>query len=244
MDPAIARRLIELNATFYERFAAEFSASRARLHPGIERVLTSMAPLGALLDLGCGDARVGHAWEAGGFAGPVQYVGVDRSARLLAARPPSSVLVLAELDLTVPGWVAELRARGLVPAAGFTTVVSFSVLHHVPGREQRVELLRALGSLLAPDGKWALSVWQLLHLPRLRRRVMDWGEVGLHAEALEPGDLLLDWQRGGRGLRYVHHYEVDELLADCAAAGLQATEQFRSDGESGDLGLYVWGQAG
>lgn len=241
MDPAIARKLIEINGAFYERFAAEFSASRHRLNPGIERVLDDFAPLGAMLDVGCGDARVGHAWAEGRFPGQVGYVGVDRSAGLLAARERPEPLCLVELDLTGDDWAQELRRRGVVPPAGFTTIVSFAVLHHIPDRAARVRLLGEMRALLAPHGQWALSTWQPLRLPRLARRVLDWGEVGLRAEQLEPGDLLLDWHRGGRGLRYVHHYEAEELREDCAAAGLRVDEEFRSDGEGGALGLYVRG---
>lgn len=239
MEPAIARRLIELNQAFYEDFAAEFSDSRRRLNPGIERALDAMTPFGALLDLGCGDARVGHAWAAGRFPGPVRYLGVDRSPSLLGARPGAAALELLETDLATPDWPLRVRAQATFPAEGFSTVVCFSVLHHLPGRRARQDFLWGLRGLLAPEGRWAVSVWQFLHLPRLRRRVLEWSEAGLGADQVEPGDLLLDWLRGGRGLRYVHHYEPAELLEDCVAAGLTPATTFSSDGETGDLGLYA-----
>ena len=62
--------------------------------------------------------------------------------------------------------------------------------------------------------------------------------------AADPGDYLLDWRRGGHGLRYVHHFELDELNTLCVRAGFHVDDSFRSDGESGTLGLYLLLSAG
>ena len=58
---------------------------------------------------------------------------------------------------------------------------------------------------------------------------------------LEPGDYLLDWRRGTRALRYVHHYDPAELVADCRVAGLVIERQWTGDE---GLGLYVTGSGG
>ena len=55
------------------------------------------------------------------------------------------------------------------------------------------------------------------------------------------GDYLLDWRRDGNGLRYVHHFNEEELAALASDSGFSVLETFNSDGESGNLGLYqVW----
>jgi len=55
------------------------------------------------------------------------------------------------------------------------------------------------------------------------------------------GDYLLDWRSGGRGLRYVHHFDEAELNALAAASRFRVQETFYADGEGGRLGLYqVW----
>lgn len=242
MDPAIVRRLVELNRTFYERFAAEFSDSRRRLHDGIEEVFRRVPAPTALVDLGCGDARVGHAWIDGGL-GPAwtpacRYVGVDLAPALLAARrvawPDGATLV--PLDLTGDDWSA-------IPGAGtFSHAVSFSVLHHVPGRAAREDFVRGLRSVLAPGGHWAVSVWQIAGKPRFADRIRPWSAAGIDADAVDPGDLLVDWRRGGTGWRYVHHFEADDLVALLEDGGLTVDATFRSDGRSGDLGLYLVGR--
>jgi redox-sensitive bicupin YhaK (pirin superfamily) len=58
---------------------------------------------------------------------------------------------------------------------------------------------------------------------------------------VDENDYLLDWRRGGEGLRYVHHFDEAELNAMATASGFQVREMFRSDGENGQLGLYqIW----
>ena len=99
-----------------------------------------------------------------------------------------------------------------------------------------------MADLLRPGGGFAFSVWQLMHLPRFQKRVRPWSDAGLKDSDLEPGDLLLDWKMGGEALRYVHQFEPEELTALCDEAGLDVESSFRSDGETGDLGLYVVGR--
>ena len=58
---------------------------------------------------------------------------------------------------------------------------------------------------------------------------------------MDEGDYLLDWKRGGEGLRYVHQFSEEELGGLAEDAGFRVVESFYSDGESGRLGLYqVW----
>ena len=139
-------------------------------------------------------------------------------------------------DLAAPGWPARLADRP------FDAAVCFSVIHHIPGARRRLRLLREIRSLLGPGGRCAISVWQFLHAPRLRRKIVPWREIGVRSGDVDDGDYLIDWRRGGRGLRYVHHFDEAELVDACRRAGFDVIETYRSDGHasgSGDLGLYI-----
>ena len=235
MRTSIAHRLLRLNHKFYNAFAADFAASRSRLQPGIMRALAALQPYHSLLDVGCGDGRV---LEAGRRSAPgIRYVGVDFSRQLLRRAPTSPRCDFIHADLASSGWVAGLSGR-------FEAAVCFSLLHHIPGPRRQLRLLREINAVLQPGGRCALSVWQFLQLPRLRRKIMPWEQAGLTRAAVDPGDYLLDWRRGGHGLRYVHHFAADELTALCTRAGFHVDESFRSDGESGALGLYLLLSAG
>lgn len=233
MRESTVRRLVEINRRLYDERAREFSVSRRRLHPGIERVLESLGSVGSLLDLGCGDGRVGRAF------GGARYVGVDASVALLgAAGEWSTGRTPIVADLSEPGFSARIPT----PDGGFGALVCFSVLHHLPGHDRRAAFLVEAASLLRPGGRWAISVWQFLHLERFRERRLDPADLGLDPTDLEAGDHLLDWRAGGRLPRYVHQFEPAELAELCEAAGLGVEDRFRADGATGDLGLYLVGR--
>jgi SAM-dependent methyltransferase len=267
MDPGTVERLLALNREFYERFGEEFAHSRRKLHRGIQRALVALDPLGDVLDLGCGDGRVGRA-VAGGAARFRSYLGVDTSERLLgiarsgpaaprvpivsgvpdAPRGESAAMRSAGPELDSPAPLAFASAdlsdvawrRSLALADGsFDTILSFSVLQHLPSSELRRRHLSEMRLLLREGGRIGVSVWNFLHLERFRGRIVPWADAGIDEGAVEPGDLLLEWREGGRGIRYVHHFTPEELSAVLREAGFAVEETYRSDGETGDLGVYA-----
>ena len=227
MRTFVARRLLRINARFYQQFGAEFAASRSALQPGMLRALPALTGCAAVLDVGCGNGRFGGALPA-----PVRYVGVDSSAALLGCAAQRAHASFLQLDLMDPAWVLRVRRR-------FPAIVCFAVLHHVPGARRRLRLLRQLHGLLQPGGVCVLSVWQFAHVPRLRRKICDWQQAGVMAGQVDAQDYLLDWQRGGSGLRYAHQFSLAELAQLCARAGFEVRQTYRSDGATGDMGLYV-----
>lgn len=238
MRDDVANRLLQINRQFYQTFGLAFAETRRRLQPGVQKILTSIPPRCAVLDLGCGSGQVARALEQGGFRG--RYVGVDWSASLLeqarsSARPPWACL--KALDLSLSGWSQRVSGP-------FDILLAFAVLHHLPGQGRREAFAREAAKLLADEGRMVVSVWNFLASARLRQRVVEWQQVGLTPEDLDSGDYLLDWRQGGRGLRYVHHFSSEELAALAHRAGMVVEHQFLSDGEGGRLGMYqVWRRA-
>jgi hypothetical protein len=68
---------------------------------------------------------------------------------------------------------------------------------------------------------------------------VDWAEVGIAEETLDPGDYLLDWKREGRGLRYCHLVDEAEVERLAAESGFRVRETFRAGGREGDLSLFA-----
>ncbi len=234
MNPETARLLIELNRRFYHQFGAEFSATRQRIQPGVRSLLTShIQPHDSILDLGCGNGEFARILAQTPFAGA--YCGLDFSLPLLADADPQPQRFPVQFraqDLTQPFW-------GVSP--GFSLVTAFAVLHHIPSHPLRLQFVRQALALLAPGGKFILSNWQFLNSPRLRSRLQPWQKANLQPSDVDEGDYLLDWRRGGEGLRYAHHFSSLELAQLAAEAGFRVEESFLSDGEGGNLGLYqVW----
>jgi SAM-dependent methyltransferase len=200
-----------LNRAFYDTFAAEFSRSRESLNPGIPRALAQI-DRSAVLDVGCGDGRLRRALPPA-----CRYLGLDFSARLIGrGAAPGTAFALADLAAPLP-----------VRTAAWPAVACFAALHHLTDRPA---LLAELARVVAPGGRLALSVWQFSHDARMRRKIV---------QDLGGGDYLLHWKTGGRGLRFVHEVTKAELRALAEGAGLAVLDLYRSDGRSGDLGLYA-----
>jgi SAM-dependent methyltransferase len=242
----VVQQLLTLNREFYERFAHPFSQSRSQLQPGVRRLLPRLLQASALLDFGCGNGELFFALRRAGFGG--KYFGLDFSRPLLEiarqrwANAEASSVARAPfqlVDITQRQWERSLQGET------FPAITVFAVLHHIPSWELRLEVLKALRSLMpsAAEGVFYLSNWLFLNSARYRQRIQPWQEVGLMANEVEEGDYLLDWREGGRGLRYVHCFDEAELLQLAERSGFKVVESFLSDGREGNLAIYQLWQA-
>jgi len=239
----VSQRLIELNRRFYQEFGAAFAATRRRLQPGAQRVLASLPMAGRWLDLGCGSGEVARQLARLGTTG--SYLGLDFSAELLAeARQgwgeagEGFVPRYEQADLSAPDW-----AEKLLPSR-FDVILCLAALHHLPGEDARLGLLRQARLVMEGGGVFIHSEWQFQHSPKLMARRLAWETIGLGEEDVEAWDTLLDWryalpgQAGQSGVRYVHLFTVEELGRLAASSGFCVEETFESDGQGGRLALY------
>jgi len=201
-----------------------------------------------LADLGCGNGELWRQLKISGYRG--LYVGLDFSPQLLetamagekknqeerrfgdSLETTEAQAIFLQADLSTADWDTKLLEKP------FDITVAFSVLHHLPGYVNRLEVLRKVHRLLALDGRFFHSEWQFLSSERLRSRIQPWEVIGLSAELVDPGDYLLDWRHQGYGLRYVHHFDEAELSDLAEESGFRITKTFLSDGENGKSGLY------
>ena len=241
VDDVTVERLISLNRRFYTDHGRDFSETRRRLQPGVLRLLDTLHGNEAILDLGCGNGELVRTLSRRGHRG--RYVGLDFSLTLLneARRQEFSFPVqflradLAELSI----------ANDALPVAGgWSLITAFAVLHHLPGFDLRLALVRNVYDLLRKDGLFIHSNWQFLSSPRLKRRIQPWNGTGVAPDDVDASDYLLDWKFGQRGLRYIHHFEEGELAELARLASFEVLETFYSDGENKKLSIYqVWRKA-
>lgn len=240
MNDETAQALHEVNRDFYRARAAEFSSTRRRPWPGWARALEvyrgrrGARAGGSILDLGCGNGRLG-AFLGPALAADHRYLGIDASLGLLAEarRFPGGFprARFGAADLITPAWPLA-RLDG----SGFSWIAAFGLLHHIAGAANRCRFMARIGRLLAPGGVATVSFWQFADHSRFRRRAAGWR--GFDEGQLEPGDFLLRWGEGD-ALRYCHHVDDAEASDLAAASGLERVAAYRSDGEGGALNLYL-----
>lgn len=238
MDEATIRRLNQITQDFYRITAEDFDQTRGTPWPGWERLLPHFkTPLSAL-DVGCGNGRFGlflyeRLVAPSSLSTPplsLLYHGLDSSPALLER----AQAVLANR----PGLTTRLETRDILenpPDEGeYDLVVLFGVLHHVPGRQTRLDLMRRLAERVKPGGLLAFACWRFYEYERFRARFAPWTE-GL---AVETHDYLLDWRRGQPALRYCHYVDDAEHAALVAASGLRQILTYRADGGDGAANRY------
>jgi SAM-dependent methyltransferase len=257
VNSATVERLLELNRQFYLQRGRDFAETRLRIQPGIKRIIETIKSEETILDLGCGNGTFARELSRAGHRG--RYLGVDSSASLLEIamnlsygfpvdflhadliQLPGQLPVILKEPEPIAAGSPERRTPNSPPATGgWSMITAFAVLHHMPGKDLRVALLRRARKLLSSEGRLALSNWQFTSSSRLRERIRPWDSVGSVLD-LDRGDYLLDWRRGQLAFRYVHEFDEPELLQLAAESGFVVTETFYSDGADHRSGLYqLW----
>ncbi len=195
----------------------------------------------SILDIGCGNGELARYLGTTPYEG--KFLGIDNSPALLdfsgnnssTSRFSPSFLVK---DITTPDWSDHLSG---IP---FSRIVSFAVIHHIPGIELRNNVFQSIRRLIKNDGLFIHSQWQFMNSPRLAKRVIPWEKIGFSAIIKWIRVIhLLDWlaEEGKTGYRYVHLFTEDELSQYAEANGFKVIDSYYSDGKEGNLGLYqVW----
>jgi 2-polyprenyl-3-methyl-5-hydroxy-6-metoxy-1,4-benzoquinol methylase len=234
MKADTAIKILSLNHQFYQSFAADFSSTRQRLQPGVLSLMERFLAAERILDLGCGNGELARELIQAGYRGI--YHGTDFSQELLEyARqdlPPGKEIQFYELNLVLSSW------EDILPAAPYPLITCFAALHHIPGDRERLRVVKNIRKHISDDGSFILSNWHFLRSERFKDRILPWSTVDMGDDEVDEGDYLLDWRRGGKGVRYVHHFSPEELSDLAQQGGFTIKESFYSDGKEGDLSLY------
>lgn len=224
----------DLNRAFYETVGEEFDQSRSAPWAGWFTLLPLLKRQSgerlAVLDVGCGNGRFG-TFLGRNVSSPILYHGLDSNAGLLEhARKELTQYAHVTVRLDQQDILEQPPDEG-----AYDLVALFGVLHHIPGAENRVNLLRTLAERVAPGGLLAYTCWRFYEIKNLRERIIDWPD-DLERES---GDYLLDWQRGVQAIRYCHFVDDAEVETLSAAVALPRAATYRADGPNNSANLYL-----
>ncbi len=269
MDTAQARRLIELNSTFYRENADSFAQTRRSAWPGWATCLERVGNLShgqgrpyRVLDVACGNLRFEAYLQRELPLQPFEFHAVDNCDSLQREAhscgvSASSALRFQPLDVlgVLAGAWEACAGNALDAAAGLAQSmqappcdlsVSFGFMHHVPRAPWRAALLRALLAKTAPGGYACVSFWQFMKSDGLAQKAEKTTAaacqaLALSGSALEEGDYLLGWNDKPGAYRYCHHF-TDAEIDELAAGVVDAAKvvaRFSADGRTGNLNSYV-----
>lgn len=225
MDESTIRQLLDINRKFYSQFASDFSATRSSGGINLTHILPYLSEGVKLLDLGCGNGRLAQRLDSEKFS--LTYFGLDAAAGLVER---AQTVQFKRLKATFRvGDVTQRDWTRLVPAAPFDLVVALAVLHHIPSGELRTQVLTDVRGLLKPKCKLLVTNWKFDENARLSKKLIPWSTAGIDESALEAGDALIAWRRGGTGCRYVHLISPEEMEGLARKAGFNVEKQFYAD---------------
>jgi len=252
ISASTAERLTCITSEFYAQQAQSFSATRQMPWQGWQQCLDAMPQLSAgeklsVLDVGCGNLRFARfLCDEVGIV-PAKYFAVDNCKPLVESGEVGthiSELIFIELDVIKSLLDNTLSSRLTVPACDL--VVAFGFLHHVPGAQKRIQLLRTLLEKTKPGRFVCISLWQFMNSQKLAAKAQKTTAQGLHAlgidaSELEEHDYLIGWQDKADTWRYCHHFSQDELdeLLGSLGSDVRVCAQFSADGKDNNLNWYV-----
>jgi len=184
MNLEIAKKLLEKTKKDYESIAEEFAFTRLEPWKEMEQFAEFIKGGDVVLDLGCGNGRLltvlGNK--------PITYIGVDNSEKLIelarkrwSENEKRKFLVGDALDLSF------LKNVTLNIVEGFDVVFCLAMLHHIPGKELRLKVLKEIKQVLKDKGLLIITNWDLYQL-RYLPYIIKYTILKLF------GRIILDWE--------------------------------------------------
>jgi SAM-dependent methyltransferase len=151
-----SKNIIKSVKNTYNDIGKEFSATRQYLWPDLTPFLARVKPGSSVLDIGCGNGRL-----LLGLPKNIEYTGLDISKELLkeaeSAHPNYKFI---EVDIT------DEQSWGGLPQYDYIFCVA--VLHHLPTKNNQLNLLNQIKNHLKPKGKILITAWNLWQLKYLK----------------------------------------------------------------------------
>lgn len=216
MDKQTQKELLEIVGRNYDEIADDFNESRKKyLWPELIKLTRAVKDGDKILDVGCGNARLLEAF----LGKKIEYLGLDKSRKLIDIARKN----YPDDKFTV-GNILELSQ---VPQFDFDYIFCVAVLHHLPGRNLRIDALRQLRSKIKEDGRIILVVWNLWAQPKYRKLIRKFFLLKLiKKNKMDFGDIVFSGFNQ-RSKRYYHAFRKRELKKLCRKAGLKIEKIYK-----------------
>ncbi len=191
----------------YNTIAKDWDISRYRPSPIKIRVLKAVKKDMIVGDIGCGNGVIIPELLRKGVK---KYYGLDISSKLIAIakKKYKEEIKKGKVEFKV-GSALELPYS----KNKFDMVVSFAVMHHLPGSENHLKFLREIKRVLKAGGKAIILNWNLLN-DKVEKRFNIRESMALCLKkGYDERDVYVGWKAtpGKNVMRFIHVFTNDEM---------------------------------
>jgi SAM-dependent methyltransferase len=264
MNKEQAKKILHQNKEIYNRIAKDFSGTRSRFWRGFEDFAKYVKSGDKVFDLGCGNGRLAELFnnsqiEYLGIDSSEELIKIARER--FKDKSWAGFEVGDVLNFISPpfqgGFVCDHRgaSKGGFESHGnnlssktspwpllgkegkFNLVLLIAVLHHIPTKKLRLQVLKNIYSVLKPGGRLIVSNWNLWQVYTVKSRkagspmksglfnrvkcgkkkfrywhyLWDWPEK-IKRGVWGISDAFVPWKSfAGDNLRYIHFFRKGEL---------------------------------
>lgn len=212
MDKKYILYLLKKTKQDYNLIAEHFASGRYSIAPEKDLFSNYITRGDVVLDLGCGDGRLFQIFRDKN----IDYTGIDISEKLIEIakrKNPNTKFIVGDA-LKLP-----------FPDNSFTKVFNIAVLHHIPSKKLRLQLLSEAKRVLKPDGLLILTVWNLWDKKSAKKLFLKYTLLKLIGKSkLGFRDILFPWQGRDKKVvvhRYFHIFSKKEIKRLVQKAGLE-----------------------
>ncbi len=227
MDKQTREKLLRIVERNYEDIAEDFHETRKKaLWPEIIKLTEEVKDGASILDVGCGNGRLLAAFKDK----KINYLGVDKSVKLieLAKEEYAKNFQFSIFDFQF--LISDILDLGKIPQINFDYVFCIAVLHHLPGEDLQINVLKQLKNKINANGKIIVTVWNLWTQKKFVKLIFKfWLLKFIGKNKMDFGDILFDWKgiRGESSQRYYHAFRNCELKKIVKKAGLKIEKIYR-----------------
>ena len=233
-------KILAQTRDIYNAIAPDFSDTRGKWWQGFGSFNKYVQPGDRVLDLGCGNGRMAEIFADS----QIEYLGIDNSEELIKiakarfADKPWANFMVGDVLSVIPGLTRNPASCSLNSHItqnnkkenkndGYNLVLLIAVLHHIPTRALRLQVLKNIYNSLQPGGRLVTSNWNLWQISGEKKKFRYWSYLFNYREKIKRGiwglsDALVPWKPlKGENLRYVHSFRRGELKKLLMQAGFK-----------------------
>ncbi len=206
----------------YQKIATEFDRTRKKyIWPELIKITGEVFSGANVLDAGCGNGRLLEGFKNK----KVNYLGFDNSQNLLnLAKKNYPENEFKQIDLFN---IEEIDNDK------YDYIFLIAVILHIPGRKNRLKVVKDLAKKLKKNGTLVISTWNILNQKKYKKIVFKNNIKNLfHLNKFEKNDLLFPWKNNNGeelSLRYYHAFTIKELNKLTDNSGLKKEKIYEAD---------------